>query len=148
MQPRRKVFGTSPAFGQSSHLPSLVNWSNGQAVQPRRSVFGTSPAFGQSSHLPSLVNWCGGQAEQVRASAFGTSPAFGQSSQLPLCVIWVAGHSSAKTIIYLISCTIQGKKLMVYLYSKNSKKGLIDNSGHIIISIYVSLEGFSNRMVL
>ena len=90
------------------------------------------------------MNWCNGQALQLSASAFGTSPAFGQSSQLPLFVIWVAGHSSAKTIIYLISCTIQGKILVVYLYSKNSKKGLIDNSGHIIISIYVSL-GFSNR---
>ena len=100
-------------------------------MQPKRSAFGMSPAFGQSWQLPLLMNWCNGQALQLSASAFGTSPAFGQSSQLPLCVIWVAGHSSAKTIIYLISCTIQGKKLMVYLYSKNSKKGLIDNSGHI-----------------
>ena len=112
-----------------SQVPLFMICVAGQ-VQLRASAFGTSPAFGQSSQLPLFVICVAGQALQLRASAFGTSPAFGQSSQLPLFVICVAGHSSAKIKICLISCTIQGKTLVVYLYSKNS------TSDHIIISIY------------
>ena len=61
-QPRRSVFGISPAFVQFWQLPLLVNWCDRQVVQLSLSAFGTSPAFGQSSQLPFLVIWFAGQS--------------------------------------------------------------------------------------
>ena len=64
LQVRRLSLGISPAFGQSSHLPSLVIWFNGQARQLRRSIFGTSP-FGQFSQLSLFVIWVAGHSSEI-----------------------------------------------------------------------------------